>query len=313
MPTNTGKKLKHWAKAQNSCKRNFSTENYMNKLKLSKFYSLIILILFAVGCKSNKQIIRPPKEAVQTIAPASIDKVITTDSIFDNMSKNQFRFNWFSAKFSADYEVDDNNTSFSGQVRIKKDSIIWVSITKFSIEVARILITEDSVRFINWMDNNYFISDFNYINRFINNAVDFDMLQAFFVGNDFKYYENDKFKTNFDGTQYHLSTVNRHKLKKYVKTENDKLKILVQSIFVDPITYKINELIVKEVKANNKLKASYGKYEKLNGQLFPTLLNILISSEKDIKINIEFSRFTVDDALNFPFRIPQSYQRMIPK
>jgi hypothetical protein len=265
------------------------------------------------SCKSTKQISTQQKEITQPTEAVVIDKVFSTDSIFEKMNKMQFRFNWFSAKFSADYEVDNNNTSFSGQVRIKKDSIIWVSITKFSIEVARILITEDSVQVINWMDNNYFVSDFNYINRFINNAVDFDMLQAFFVGNDFKYYENDKFKTSFEGNQYHLSTINRHKLKKYVRTENDKLKILVQSIFVDPVTFKINQLNVKEVKANNKLFATYSNYEKINGQLFPTILNVLLSAEKDIKINVEFSRLTVDEVLNFPFRIPGSYQRIIPK
>ena len=219
----------------------------MNKISFLTYCLLFVLLI--VSCKPTKEI-TVQKEI--TPQPA-ISKEITKDSVFDNMSKSQFRFEWLTAKFSADYEADNNNTSFSGQIRMRKDSVIWISISKFSIEIARMLITEDSVQFINWMDNYYFKSDFNYINRFINNAVDFDMLQAFFIGNDFKYYENDKFKTNFDGIQYHLSTVNRHKLKKYIKTENDKLKILVQSILIDPNTFKIKELTVKEVKANNKL------------------------------------------------------------
>ncbi|NVN94468.1 MAG: DUF4292 domain-containing protein [Bacteroidetes bacterium] len=281
----------------------------MNKLNLQKNFLLILIITLIVSCKPEKQLSVQKEIIPQTI----VNKEITTDTIFDKMSKSQFRFDWLSAKFSAEYEVDNNNTSFSGQIRIRKDSLIWISISKYSIEIARLLITEDSVHFVNWMDNNYFISDFNYINRFINNAVDFDMLQAFFVGNDFKYYETDKFKTNFDGTQYHLSTVNRHKLKKYIKTENDKLKILVQSIFVDPFTFKISELSVKEVKANNKLKASYSNHEAINGQLFPRKLSVLISAEKEIKINIEFSKINIDEPLNFPFRIPGSYERIIPK
>lgn len=281
----------------------------MNKLNFHKYFLLLIIASLTVACKPTKQIIVQK----EIIPQAVISKDITTDSIFEKMNKSQFHFDWLSAKFSADYEIDNNNTSFSGQIRIRKDSVIWISISKFSFEVARILITEDSVQSINWTDNTYFKSDFNYINRFINNAVDFDMLQAFFVGNDFKYYENDKFKTNFDGSQYHLSTVNRHKLKKYIKTENDKLKILVQSILIDPVTFKINELSVKEVKANNKLKASYSDYEIINGQLFPRKLNVLISAEKEIKINVEFSRINIDEPLNFPFRIPGSYERIIPK
>jgi len=281
----------------------------MNKPAFIKYCLLIVFVSLLVACKTTKQL-QVQKEANPQPIHTNDN---TTDSVFDNMSKSQFRFDWLSAKFSADYEIDNNNTSFSGQIRIRKDSLIWISISKFSIEIARMLITEDSVQLINWMENSYFKSDFNYINRFINNAVDFDMLQAFFVGNDFKYYENDQFKTSFDGSQYHLVTVNRHKLKKYIKTENDKLKILVQSILIDPLTYKINELTVKEVKANNKLKASYSNYKDIGGQSFPLRLNVLISAEKEIKINIDFSRISIDEALNFPFKIPGNYERMNPK
>ena len=281
----------------------------MNKQHFYKYGLLVIMLSLILACKPTKQL----SVQKETTPPIVVSKDILTDSVFENMSKSQFRFDWLTARFSADYEIDDNNTSFSGQIRIRKDSLMWISISKFSIEVARLLITQDSVQFINWVDNNYFQSDFNYINRFINNAVDFDMLQAFFVGNDFEYYENDKFKTNFDGTQYHLSTVNRHKLKKYIQTENDKLKILVQSILIDPLTFKINELTVKEVKANNKLKASYADYKKVDAQLFPCSLNVLISAEKEIKININFSRISINEVLNFPFKIPRSYERLIPK
>ncbi len=281
----------------------------MNKLIVHKFYYLIVIASLIVACKPTKQL----TVQKETVPRAVISKEVTTDSVFDKMSKNQFHFDWLSARFSANYEIDNNNTSFRGQIRIRKDSVIWISISKFSIEIARMLITEDSVQLINWMENNYFKSDFNYINRFINNAVDFDMLQAFFVGNDFRYYENNKFKAHFDGDKYRLSTVNRHKLKKYIKTENDKLKILVQSILIDPVTFKINELTVKEVKANNKLKATYSDYKNIEEQLFPSKLNILISAEKQVKINVDFSRINIDKALRFPFRTPGSYERIIPK
>ena len=229
------------------------------------------------------------------------------------MTKNQFNFEWLSVKFSADYEIDNNNTSFSGQIRIKKDSIIWISISKFSIEGARILITQDSIFVINRMDNNYFKSDFNYINRFINSTVDFDMLQAFIVGNDFKYYENDKFKSSFDGENFHLNTVNRHKLKKYIRNENDKLKILVQNIEIDSKNYKIKNLNVKEVKENNKLKISYSDFELISNQLFPKLLQISIISEKVIEIKIDYSKVNINEELNFPFKIPENYDRIMPK
>lgn len=283
----------------------------MNKYKILQVITCITLTFFMLSCKTTKNTTQTNTSEPPIVI--NIPENNLTDSIIKKMSVNQFNFDWFSAKFTADYEIDNNNTSFSGQIRIRKDSLIWISISKFSIEGARILITPDSVFVINRLDNTYFKNDLNYINRFINNAIDFDMLQAFIIGNDFKYYENNKFKSSFDGINFHLTTVNRHKLKKYIKNENDRLKILVQNISIDPSSFKINILTVKEVKENNKLKISYTNFESINNQLFPKTLQISILSDKEIKINVEYSKVYIDESLSFPFKIPESYERIIPK
>ena len=282
----------------------------MNNMKTINLFISIILIFIVLSCKTSKIANQTP--LIKKEVPFIQSDNVITDSIISKMASNQFDFEWFSAKFTADYEIDKNNTSFSGQIRIRKDSIIWISISKFSIEGLRIKITQDSVFVINRLEDNYFQSDFNYINKFINNAIDFDMLQAFIIGNDFKYYENDKFKTSVDNNYFHLETVNRHKLKKYIKTENDRLKILVQSILIDSKTYKIKSLTVKEVKENNKLKISYDNFELINDKLFPKSIQISILSAKEININIEYSKIYKDEPLTFPFKIPESYERLIP-
>lgn len=285
--------------------------NYMNKTKLFRFIIYILSIFSLFSCKTQETISNTSNRAKEDTI--QIKTTLGSDSIIYKMTENQFNFEWLSAKFTADYETDNNNTSFSGQIRIRKDSIIWISISKFSIEGARILITQDSIFVINRMDNNYFKSDFNYINRFINSTVDFDMLQAFIVGNDFKYYEKDKFKTSFDGDYFHLNTINRHKLKKYIRNENEKLKILIQNIEINPRTYKIINLNVKEVKENNKLKISYSDFENINDQLLAKLLQISIISEKVIGIKLEYSKVILNEEFNFPFKIPENYERIIPK
>jgi hypothetical protein len=283
----------------------------MNKSKLFWLIIYLLSTLSLLSCKSQKTISSTPNRAIADTI--QIKTVLVSDSIINKMTENQFNFEWLSAKFTADYETDNNNTSFSGQIRIRKDSLIWISISKFSIEGARILITQDSIFVINRMDNNYFKSDFNYINRFINSTVDFDMLQAFIVGNDFKYYEKNKFKTSFDGENFQLNTINRHKLKKYIRNENEKLKILVQNIEINPKTYKIINLNVKEVKENNKLKISYSDFENINNQLLAKILQISIISEKVIGIKLEYSKVNLNEELNFPFKIPENYERIIPK
>jgi hypothetical protein len=275
-----------------------------NKKVFFKILFLYFLLLFS--CKTPT---KTEKADYQNNAGDNKVDLKQVDSVFALMWQNQFDYNYLNASFTAEYEVDKNSSSFSGQLRMKKDSVIWLSISKFSIEGARLLLYNDSFYYLNRVDETYFTGDFNTINRFINGAVDFDMLQAIILGNDFKYYENDKFKLEYDGKYYHLTTVNRRKLKKFIKNENDKLKVLIQNIFIDPVTFKIKELSVKEIRANNKLRIQYSNYKKIENQLFPMSMIIYVSAEKEIKISIDFSKVSVDSEQTFPFKIPKSYKK----
>ena len=282
---------------------------------INRIYILLLLFsgMLIYSCKTTTKIVAPPPPSSQE-KEALKDSIKETNSsyVFDKMKLNQFKYDWFSAKFSAEYIANGADNTFSGTVRMLKDSVIWISISKSVFEVARILITEDTIKFQDRYNKTFFINDFNYINRFINGAIDFDMLQAIIVGNDFKYYENDKFKVSVDNDQIKLSTINRRKLKRYVRNLNDHNKILVENITLDPLTFKINDVSVKEIKANNKLKASYSNYEKVGTQLLAKLLMIAISAEKEIKINIEFEKITVNEPQVFPFYIPENYDEIVP-
>src|SRR5208283_696073 len=115
--------------------------------------------------------------------------------------------NWLIAKFSADYKNKGQKNSFNGQIRIRKDSVIWVSFSPaLGIEVFRMMLTQDSVKFINRMNNTYFAGDYNYVNQYLNTNIDYDILQSFLTGNDLSFYENEKFRAGVENGIYKLAT-----------------------------------------------------------------------------------------------------------
>jgi hypothetical protein len=82
----------------------------------------------------------------------------TTKNIIEEVGKNMFEFDWVSGKFSADVIAENKKTSFNTNFRIKNDSVIWFSISPaLGIEVARVLITQDTVKFVNRLNNTYFV------------------------------------------------------------------------------------------------------------------------------------------------------------
>ena len=277
------------------------TKLAMTKLAMTKpLLYFLFSILFLTSCSSQKRAIKTPI------------KEEGAEYLFNKLKEHELKYSWFNAKFSAEYTNKGETKSFDGQIRILRDSIIWLSFTPaLGIEVMRIMITQDSVKFINRLNNTYFLGDYRYFNDFLRTNIDYDILQSFLIGNDLSFYENGKFKASLDNGQYKLATAERTKLKKFVRHSNENLRILIQNIWIDPETFKISKADVKEIRRENmKLEANYSKYEKLGEQLFPTIIDFDINAENRIGVHVEFSRSNINLEQQFPFKIPQSYQQV---
>ena len=275
----------------------------MNRdVRAGKLYVILAgvgLLAFIISCNPQKKIIKDPI------------KEKGADFLFGQLEKKEFKFNWLSIKFSADVSFNKSNNSFSGNLRIRKDSAIWISISPaLGIEAARILITNDSVKLLNRLNTTYFAGNFKFINNLLKTNLDFDILQSILIGNDCSSYENNVFKASVDGKQYLLSTVRRGKLKKFLKDGEDSLRILMQDIWMDPDNYKITRVRIKELKENRKLDAEFSDFEKADTMLYPKKMEYMIVDEKNkIEIKVENTRVTTSGPLEFPFNVSSKYKR----
>jgi hypothetical protein len=269
---------------------------YLQKLSRLILILLAPLLIFE-SCSPTRKVMKAPI------------KEEGAEFLFSKLKEKQLKFNWFSAKFSADYTNKGKENSFSGQIRIRKDSLIWISLTPMlGIEAVRLMISRDSVKMINRLNDTYFLGDYEYVNRFLNANIDYDLLQAFLLGNDLEFYEEGKFRAAVDDGAYKLSTSERRKLKKFVRSSQENLKIFIQNIWLDPVTFKITRTDVKEIRRDNiKLESTYGDFELLEGQLFPRKMNYTIWADNTIRVKADFSKMTIDIPLQFPFKIPGSY------
>jgi hypothetical protein len=274
-------------------------------LKMSKFnHALVTLpllflfaLIFLVSCSTQRKIIKAPL------------KEEGVDYLFKKLKEHELQYAWLTAKFSAEYKNKGQKNSFNGNIRIRKDSVIWLSFSPaLGIEVFRIMLTQDSVKFINRMNNTYFTGDYNFVNHYLNTNIDFDLLQSFLTGNDLSFYENGKFRAGLDNSSYKLVTAARMKLKKFVRNSQENVRVLIQSIFIDPETFKITKAVVKEIKEPNiQLEANYSSFEKIGEQLYPKEMSFDISADNNLSVSVDFSKITINTVQVFPFKIPQSY------
>lgn len=263
------------------------------------FVIMALLVIAGLGsCKSKRNVIKQPI------------KEEGAGYLFEKLKENEFQFETFSAKFNVEYTVDKKLLEFKGQVRIVKDSVIWFTFGQdLGIEIARLMITQDSVKFIDRLHKSYFIGDYQFVNEFLETNIDFGILQSIILGNDFEYYENAEFKASVDGGEYHLNTSGRSKLKKYVRNSADDERIFLQSIWLDPNTFKINRIVIKELTQNSKkLTAGYSNFDDINGRLFPYKLDYKVEAETPVEVKVKYSKIELNEPLNFPFKIPSKYK-----
>ena len=261
------------------------------------FFSCVFL-LFIYSCKPIEKTPRGPL----------FDR--SAHFLFEKLKSNEFHYDWLSAKYSAEVTSGGKTTSFKATLKCRKDSVIWMSISPaLGIEVARVHITKDTVRFMNRLNTTYFEGDFKYINKMLNIDIDFDILQSILIGNVFSYFEEEDFKTFIDKDYYLLSTVRKRKLKRTIQ-KNDSLNLVAQSIWLEPRTFKIARYSFHDFNINRVFDVNYSDFAPVDSQLFPFKMRFELKGDKPALINIVYSKVIYDDSQNLPFTIPEKYERI---
>jgi hypothetical protein len=260
----------------------------------------LILIPVIFSCRTPRKIAKEPI------------KEYGADYLFAMLKENEFRYKWFAARFNLDLIIDRKKNSFNGQIRMRKDSCLWVTLSPaLGIEMARVILSQDSVKFINRINNTYFAGNWEMVNNMLQISVDFDVIQALLIGNDLTFYEDGKFRASYDSKEYNLVTSGRGKLKKYVKNQEEDERIYIQNIYLNTETFKITSMKIKEIKKDNKkLDAIYSSFRQVENQLFPHRVSYDIVADSPIRVELAYSRISIGNELNFPFTIPVKYSQL---
>lgn len=267
-----------------------------------------IFLLFFYSCKAPKEVEKIKLEHH------------TTKELLEHLETNELKFESLSTKADITY-TDDKSTSFKANLRIRKDSAIWLSITPaLGIEMARVLITTDSVLFMDRIHNKYFAGDFAFINKMFDVDLDYSMLEALLVGNSIDFEKNEKIRTSIDRKKdyYYIGTEKKRKVKKDIKKEKEVIKNQSQILWVYPETFKIAELLLFDPEKDQSLTGVFSNHKSVsNGeesieqnQLFPFNLNFVVESKKNLKIDVEYGKVTLNKELNLSFKIPEKYEQI---
>ena len=259
----------------------------------------IFCIMTIVSCKTHKK-----------VAKKNVEKTTEEKLVIEKLKENIFDYQYLDAKFTAQYNVDGKSTTVKGVIRMKKDSVIWASVSPaFGIEIARLKITPDTLKLLNRLQSQYLAQDFSMLNSMLGTNLDFDILQALLTGNDLNFYDNDCFRLQSGQTIYLLHAAERKKNYR-VLTPGDRSRLLEQYITLNAKSFKVEKNIIKDVKSGSNIEAIYQDFMKIGQQSFPSQLIIDFNDKRARSLNINYSRIRTQEKIRFPFSIPGKYTKM---
>jgi hypothetical protein len=249
----------------------------MNKVLLLIFTSLLV----SVSC---------------TKQPSASIQVDNTDAS-STLDWTPLAFDCLVLKSKIDLKSKDNNVHVTANIRIKKDSIIWVSMTPgMGIEIIRSIITPDSVKIINRLDNKYDKYSISYLKETLGIDLNFYNLQNLLVGDLLlplkpqDLIQDDTLKGTWEVLQKSL--------------------VMTSTSTVDKSQKKVRRLYA-ENQNQKSIKAEYDDFTIADSTLFHQTQKLVLVSNKDssfIEANHQKIDFTSKD-ISFPFSVPKKYEK----
>ncbi len=243
-----------------------------------------LLILTSIISSCNRNLFGPALEAETTL-----------------IEIQEFDFAYLKAKAKFRYDDGKDDLKATANIRIRKDSLIWMSISAtLGIEVARIIISKDSMIIMDRLNKQYAVLDYLKLTEKYNFKIDYDLLQSVLLGNLSNPIEKEDKVTQEPSHFLVLQDRGNVKMENYIGLDNMKLE---RSKWLD-------------IPTSNTLTINYTDFQLLNEFIFPYGNQIVLNYKstgnlsKNTQINIDYNRAGVSDKKEkFPFNIPQKYER----
>ncbi len=282
---------------------------------------LILLITFwLASCRTAREL------------PTAAVKPMSTGKLLKRIEQSAFDYEYLTIKrISCQFSNNDKKTNFTINLKTLKDEKILVSISKLRVPVGRVLLTPDSVKYVNYIDHNYFVDDYSYLSSFLNIDLDFATVQSIVSNNAFSYRndaKNKDFKTFKSFVEDGMYVLQSEKTKKIFKMEKkskvgktgkierrlkrlDDEALIIQKMYFSPANFALTELIINDKTNDRIMNMKFNNFVEVQKKDYPGVIDMSFNSEQnEVKLKLRMSGFSTDKIDSFNIKIPEKYDEI---
>jgi hypothetical protein len=217
----------------------------------------------------------------------------------ESLSIEEIDFEYLHGKARMVLKDGNKERDVKANIRVRKDSVIWMNFSVVGFQGGRALINKDSITILSNVDKEYYVFDYEELSRRFNFEINFDVIQSAALGNLLMK------RTDKDLVEQKSAT--------YLLKQNSGTVDILN--YVSAITMKIQKVELRENNTHNSLIINYSNFQPLDTKVFPydgtiSLFYKTSAGLLNTTITFEYSKAEVGDKeLKFPFNIPKKYDR----
>jgi len=290
-------------------------------------WGLLVLTLIASGCSNVRRL-----GMGKPLKNQGVGKIMHRyESTISNAD-------WYGMRLAVSSHSESDNQSFKVNVRMRRDSAIWLSITPaLGVEVARIMLTEDSVKFFSKVPGDRFgyLGDYTALEENFGAPVDFKMLQSVLLGHAVELNaDGDDYISRIDELSYVLITKYKRRVMRLVGAKDKEIHpdaaleivettardarvvervldrsegedLLVKRYWFDGLQGYLVHSRFDDLYNNQSIDILHTRHTIEGGGLIPQKTTMMIiSGDLEQKIEIEITRLRSGRAYEMPFKLP---------
>ena len=274
----------------------------MAKLLLNFFrFSLFLLPVLFFSCRTSKK---------TTASAPALSTAMTFQQAMDSMLHYVPSFSAITGKGDIEFNSAGNSVSFSFHLRMQRDSAIWLSVSPLlGIEAVRILLTKDSVKALDRLNNIYYADGYKAVNVLANADLSFSLLQSLIMAGYFP--SSDTLRSLYiENPDYLLTTVEK---KKNLRTEEEASMLpFTWDIWVSSADNRIHKMNIAQPADKKNVQVNYSDFRDTGAGMMPFKQDLNLTDEakaKTAQVIISFSKISPVSNVEFPFNVPSKFER----
>jgi Domain of unknown function (DUF4292) len=285
-----------------------------------------VCVLLIVACKPIRQAM-PFRGDIPARGPDKLVEQLMAQQLTD--------VHYYSAKASVDLKDSTGSKSFKAHMRCVVDSAAWISVVPaLGIEVARALLTTDSLKVLDKIGDHYWVGDTAQAKKKFGLAPELDLLQQALLGLPIGLDPKEKYKSEREDGQYTLTSkekrrfrraaeelapddsldddrdMNERRLERTLR-KAEKKDAVVFKYWLEPDSFRVTRVLIVDLAHDQQADVRYSSRTTVNGHSVPAHLSLSLSDPaRHAEVTFELDRISLDGPLQLNFKIPEKFTPM---